>query len=197
MAHVESYPCHDISKQVIISFKRQIGESLARAFVKDFENAKLMIKQAKQYIIDRNIEQSRYMYLYASGTTAIASGLLGLIFWLLRGCVIGLIGETTFFCFLSFLIGALGAFLSVILRMGKTNLDFNASKKLHYMEAVSRIIAGMICALLVALCIKVGIILPLFNKIQSTRLAMIIGGLIAGSSERLAPSIIKKFDSSK
>ncbi|NHA03291.1 hypothetical protein G7092_05780 [Mucilaginibacter sp. HC2] len=197
MANVESYPCHDISNHIIISFKRQIGESLVRAFEKDFDNARLMIKQAKRYIIDRNMEQSRYMYLYACGIATLISGISGVLLWLLRNPIIGLTGETMFFALLSCLVGAFGAFLSVILRIGKTNLDFNASKKLHYMEAISRIIAGMICGFLIALCIKAGIILPIFNKIESTHLAMVLGGLIAGSSERLAPSIIKKFDSSK
>ncbi|WP_158991711.1 hypothetical protein [Mucilaginibacter sp. L196] len=197
MAHAESYPCHDISKHIIISFKRQIGESLVRAFEKDFENAKLMIKHAQEFIINRNIEQSRYMYLYASAVAALGAAVTGLILWLFRPFLIGLTGDPLFFCLLSFLAGVLGAFLSVILRMGKTNLDFNASKHLHYMEAASRIMAGMISGLLIALCIKTGIILPIFSKIQSTHSAMILGGLISGCSERLAPSIIKKFDGSK
>jgi F0F1-type ATP synthase assembly protein I len=81
--------------------------------------------------------------------------------------------------------------------MGNTNLDFNANNELHYMEAASKIIAGMISGFLIGLSIKSGILLPIFNNINSTHLAMILGGLIAGLSERLVPSIIQKIDGSK
>jgi hypothetical protein len=196
VAQVESIPCYDINEKIIISFKRQIGESLVRAFEDDFENAKKMIKAAQEFIINRNIEQSRYMYLSSSATTSGIATLIGFLLWLFHSYIIALIGETAFFSLLAFLAGALGALLSVILRMGKTNLDFSASKNLHYMEAASRIIAGMISGLIIALCIKCGVLFSIFSKLQSTHLAMIIGGLIAGCSERLAPSIIKKLDGS-
>ena len=78
--------------------------------------------------------------------------------------------------------------------MGKTILDYNASKKLHYLEGCSKIVAGMISALIVSLCIKTQILLPIFTKIDFANIAMILGGLIAGASERFAPSIINKLD---
>jgi hypothetical protein len=197
VAHAESIPCHDIDDKIIISFKRQIGESLVRAFEKDFQAGKQMIKTAQQFMINRNIEQSRFMYLASSAVITAAISGLAFICWLSRDFDIRLIGETAFYGIMAFLAGALGAFLSIMLRMGKTNLDYNASKNLHYMEAASRICAGMISGLLIGLCIKCGIFFSVFNKVESTHLAMIIGGLIAGCSERLAPSIIKKLDGTK
>ena len=114
--------------------------------------------------------------------------------WLTKDNSISLLGETVYYSTLATLIGALGALLSVILRMGKSNLDFNASKKLHYLEGSSRVVAGIISALIVAICIKSGILLPIFAKIESTHIAMILGGLVAGASERFAPSIINKLN---
>lgn len=190
----ESVPLNNLDEKVIISFKKQIGEALIRAFESDFENAKKMVKIAQDYILKRNIEQSRYMFLTSCGITSIISIFCFILLWLSRDFFISLIGETVFFITLSSLIGSLGALLSVILRMGKSNLDYNASKKLHYLEGSSRILAGIISALIVSLCIKTQILLPIFTKIESTNIAMILGGLIAGASERFAPSIINKLD---
>lgn len=196
-ASIESIPSEDLEEKVILNFKRQIGEALVRNFYFDFISANHMLQLAKNYMIDRNSDKSRYLYLKASGlVTTIVFAVLALN-WLLRIQIRELLGDNAFILFLCFCIGALGAFLSIILRMGNTNLDYNASKKLHYMEGSMKVIAGMISALLIGLCIKAGILLPVFNKVESTNIAMLIGGLIAGSSERLAPSIIKKVESSK
>lgn len=197
IANIESIPCDNLEEKIVLNFKRQIGEALIRNFERDFDNAGKMLELAKQYIIARSSEKSRFLYLKSSGITAISAMFLGIVSWFLREIIIELIGNTVFFVWLSFLIGALGALLSIILRIGKTNLDYHATDKLHYLEGSSKIFAGMISALLVALCIKAEIIVPVIKDLNSTHLAMIIGGLIAGASERLAPSIIKKIDGKK
>jgi len=190
----ESTPINHIDEKVVIGFKRQLGEALVRAFEGDYDNARKMVKLAQDFILQRNIEQSRFMFLISCGVTTAVALLIAIIFWLIREPLIVNIGNTAFFIVLSVLIGSFGALLSVILRMGKTILDYNASKKLHYLEGSSRVIAGMISAFIVALCIKTGILLPIFTKIESTNIAMVLGGLIAGASERFAPSIINKLD---
>lgn len=190
----ESIPLNYLDEKVVISFKKQIGEALIRAFECDYENAKKMVKIAQDYILKRNIEQSRYMFLKSCAISSFISVFLFILLWLFRDFFLSIMGKTVFYITLSSLIGALGALLSVILRMGKSNLDYNASKKLHYLEGSSRIIAGIISALIVSLCIKTQILLPIFTKIESTNIAMILGGLIAGASERFAPSIINKLD---
>lgn len=190
----ESIPLNYLDEKVVISFKKQVGEALIRAFECDFDNARKMIKLAQEYILKRSIEQSRYMFLISCGSTSFISISFFILFWLFRNFLLPITGESVFYVALSSLIGALGALLSVILRMGKAHLDYNASKKLHYLEGSSRIIAGIISALIVSLCIKTQVLLPIFTKIESANIAMILGGLIAGSSERFAPSIINKLD---
>jgi len=196
-AQIESFIIQGLDLKEILNFKRQIGEALVRNFEHDFESAKQMLKFAKEYIINRNIDKSRFLYLKASGILTLTVLIIGIFAWLFRFQVINYIGITAFFLLLASINGSLGSFLSIILRMGNTNLDFNANNELHYMEAASKIIAGMISGFLIGLSIKSGILLPIFNNINSTHLAMILGGLIAGLSERLVPSIIQKIDGSK
>lgn len=190
----ESIPLDNISDKIVQNFKKQLGEALIRAFEKDYENAHKMVLKAKEFILKRSIEESRFMFLTSCGTTALVSLILIIILWLTRDCARNLLGEGVYFLLITSLVGSIGALLSVILRTGKFNLDFNASKKLHYLEGTSRIVAGMISAVIVGICIKTGLLLPVFSKIESTNIAMILGGLIAGASERFAPSIIDKLD---
>jgi len=197
IAYLESIPLDDLKEKTIINYKRQIGEALVRNFRNDYYNAHKMLELAKDYIIDRNADKSRFLYLKASGLITLIAISFGSLSWLFRDLIINIIGITAFYLWLSFLIGSLGAYLSITLRMGKTNLDYHATKKLHYMEGTTKVFAGMISGLLVALCIKAGILLPVFEKVGSTHLAMVIGGLIAGASERLAPSLIRKIEGNK
>lgn len=190
----ENTSINHLDEKVVIGFKRQLGEALVRAFEGDYDNARKMVKLAQDYIYKRNIEQSRYIFLVSCGLTTAISMFIAILFWLFREQLILNIGNTVFFIALSVLTGSFGALLSVILRMGKTTLDYNASEKLHYLEGSSRIVAGMISAFIVSLCIKTGILLPIFTKVESTNIAMVLGGLIAGASERFAPSIINKLD---
>lgn len=197
IAKAECIPTNQLEERTVINFKRQLGEALVRAFEKDYENARHMVEIAEEYVSNRNIEQSRYMYLTSSGTTALIFLLMGFLLWLLRDFASHYIGKEILFVILAFHAGAFGALLSVILRMGKTNLDYHASRSLHNLEGASRIFAGMISGLLVGLSIKAGILFPIFEKAESTHWAMILGGVLAGASERFAPSIIKKLDNVK
>jgi hypothetical protein len=189
-----SIPIGNLDEKIVIGFKIQLGEALIRAFESDFDNAHKMVMHAQDFINKRSIEQSRFMFLTSCGLSAGISAIIFLLLWLIRDSIILAIGETFLYLTLASLIGGIGALLSVILRMGNSNLDFNASKKLHYIEGSSRVVAGMISALLISLCIKTQILLPIISNIESTHLAMILGGLVAGASERFAPSIINKLD---
>lgn len=196
-ASIESIPCDDLEDKVIVNFKRQVGEALVRNFHFDFVNATKMLALSREYIVDRNADKSRYLYLKASGVTTLFFSFWLVVFWLCRNLLIQEIGMDAFILSLCLFAGSLGAFLSIVLRVGNTNLDYHASKKLHFMEGGTKVVAGSISAFLIALCIKSGILLPIFTKVESTHLAMFIGAMIGGASERLAPSIIKKIEGSK
>ncbi len=193
----ENIPCDNLEEKLVLNFKRQLGEALVRNFQHDFINAQRMIDIAAHYITDRNAEKSRFLLLVACSTvTGIVVG-AGVIFWLCRASMQQIFSVTVFYILLAIAAGALGAFLSVILRIGKVELNCHASKALHNMEGATKIFAGMISAFLVALCIKCEIILPVFSNIEATHYAMILGGLIGGAAERLAPSIIQTLGNNK
>lgn len=193
-AKTECIPSNHQERNILLNFKRMIGEAIVCILDRDYKNAEYMLNAAECFIVERNMEQSRFWYLTASGATALFIGTLGLVLWYFRTVTILLIGGTAFFLILSCTAGALGSLLSVIMRLGKSTMNPAAGKNLHYLEGFFKIIAGCISALLIALSVYLGLLVPIFSRIEHTFTAMIFAGLIAGASERWAPSLISNIE---
>ncbi|WP_157137942.1 hypothetical protein [Herbaspirillum lusitanum] len=175
-------------------FRRLLGEALTYSFEKDPLTAKKIVEAAIQYWNARSEETSRRWYLSSS---AICSGffvLLGFMLWIDRLTYISRFGETVFWLLLSSCAGALGTLLSVIVRSGDLKVDADAGKSLHWLEAGSRVIAGAISAVVVVLAIRSDMIFGNFSANGHMNLFTFLASIAAGSGERLATSIISKFD---
>ncbi|MBF0550436.1 MAG: hypothetical protein HQK60_07865 [Deltaproteobacteria bacterium] len=194
-ASIECIPIEHISETVRLSFKRMLGEGIARSLEHDYENAKKMLDSAEAFIQARNGELARSWYLSGSFRTAGLAIIAGLVLWLIRDYAVPFLGQTLFDLMIASVAGATGALLSVIMRMGDATLDSAAGRNMHLLESASRIVAGMISAIVVASAIKADLIFPIFSKLSCPQVAIVLAGLVAGSSERLAPSIIRKIES--
>ena len=169
-----------------------LGEAVARLLdVKDVKQAKRVLTYARSYIAARNAENVRLWYLSASGIATLVAGATIWVIWLAReplhvepkgiAYALGIGG------------GALGAFLSILLRSESVPKDISAGKKLYYAEAIAKVLAGMIGALLVALGIETKLFFG--NVIGDPQLALIaMFGIVAGMSERLVPSLVTKVE---
>jgi hypothetical protein len=78
----------------------------------------------------------------------------------------------------------------VIGRTGKQHFDCSAGKRLHYLEAASRIWAGAISGVLVSLAVHAEIFLTAITHNGNMQAIMMLAALSSGISERLAVSII-------
>lgn len=178
----------DISTR--INFKRMIGEAVSRNLACYYDTAEKMLNMAENYISARNSEVSRYWYLSSCLIVTSMFVIMGCTLWWFRDHLVFYTGSFLLMLLLTSVAGGLGSLLSVILRMGTSNLDAAAGRCLHSLEGASKIFCGAISAVLVGLAMNAEIILPIFSKIGKTNAAMIFAGLIAGASERWAPSII-------
>lgn len=182
-------------KDVKFSAKRILGEALARVFRCDRENALEAIAKARQFIANKSREVSRYWTLQAcTGSAALATALGVLAIWQ-ENTLVALFGKTPYVLLLAACAGAMGALLSVILRLGKLSFDSSAERRLHIAEGVTRVVAGGISGILVGALVKLGVFLPVFLHAGLTTTAVCAAALIAGASERLAPTIITKVES--
>jgi hypothetical protein len=192
-ALVEAIPNDHFGDAIRLNFARLIGEAHVRALEHDYGNARTMLQAAENYITQRNQEISRYWYLSASGLVAMAAAAAAAVLWVFRSCAIGVVGEDALSMFLVAACGGMGALLSIIQRMGESNLDSSAGKHLHFMEGGSRIVAGMLSGVVAVLAIRADILAPALLKDASSYSAMFLVAFVFGFSERLAPSIVGRF----
>lgn len=194
MALLESLPNHDLKDKIRLSYKRMLGEAIARSLSHDYVNAVKILDNARRFFDARQGELARSWYLTTSGIMTIGIGLIGLLIWYTRTPIRTSIGWLAFWLVMSAVAGAAGAFLSIVMRMGKATLDSAAGKTLHQLECASRILAGMIFAVIVALAVYSEMILPVFRKSQHPHAFILLIALVAGASERFAPSIIETLE---
>jgi len=193
-AIVEITPCGHLDDSTRLDFKRLVAEATARAIDNDFASAEKMLVDAEKFVNNRNQEISRFWYLSASGAVAAIVVIVGLCLWLLRQSIIPITGYIAFYAAVSAVAGALGALLSIILRMGRSHLDCSSGKKLHYLEATSRIVAGCISGVAMFLAIKAGVVGEAVLNAPGSLSGQMLLAIMAGASERWMPSIISKFD---
>jgi hypothetical protein len=196
-AVLEATPLTGLSEPARLDFKKMLGEAVACSFGRDYAGAKSMLAAAGRYLRDRCEETSRYWYLLASGWMTLPYLIIGLLVWFYRAPVATSLGSDSVWLVLACVAGAIGALLSVIGRSGRLRFDCTAGRRLHNLEGASRIWAGSISGVLAALAVKFGIILPTVGGEDQKVGFMIIAAIAAGSGERLATSIISKFDSSR
>jgi hypothetical protein len=194
VGHLEALSMSRLSPEHRLPFRRLLGESLARALSeRTSTNALAILDHAEKYLNARSRERARTWYLSAA---AIATSLVMLIvgiFWLRRGVMTDLIGGTGFEIVLGAGAGSLGSLLSIITRSNEISMDASAGSKVHYLEAVARIVVGVAGACIVALAIKANLVLGSINAINSLALLIVIC-IIAGASERLVPNLIKQIE---
>ena len=194
-ALLEATPCEGCKPPTLRQFKRLVAEAIAFNIALDYSGAEQTLDSAELFIRSRNEETSRFWYLHGSFWMAAAFAVTGYATWVYRDYFSLLLTPLGMWLALSAAAGAIGALLSVIWRSGKLKLDTSAGSALHYMEAVSRIWAGALSGFLVALAIKCELLLTAFAKGENKHGIMILAALAAGTGERMAGSIISKFES--
>lgn len=175
--------------------RRRIGEGLARCFSGNpKKNSLAALSDVELDLKARNKEISWKWYFLSAMRLTSGLVLCFAILWLMRDYVKAHTGKVAFEVTLGVLCGGLGALLSVISRSNRIIMDANAGKPLHELEGLSRIGAGLIGALLVALSIKAGLILGGTHFSGSSFALLLACCMVAGASERLVPSLVVSFE---
>ncbi len=193
-ATIECIPNDHQRRSIRTNFKRMIGEGVARALKSDFTNAQKILERAYDYITSRNIEIARYWQLTTSLIAGIIAAFFGILLWSLRGAAISAWGATGTFAILSSFAGAIGATFSIVFRIGGAQITSEADRSLHVLEAFSRIIAGSISGLIFGFLIRIGVIAPFLNNSSNVDIVIIATAILAGASERWAPSLIEQVE---
>lgn len=194
-AALECAPCHGLSNGIRKQYKRLIGEALTFNFEDDYDAARRMLEEAKAYIRARSEEISRYWYLSASSIMAAVMIVIGALIWIFREPISAYLTADFIWLCLAAAAGSSGAWLSVIGRSGQLKFDCSAGAALHYLEGASRIWAGALSGVLVALAVKSGFVLAPLSRNGDSLIVVMVAAFAAGAGERLATSIVSTFDS--
>lgn len=197
VATIEATPCAGLGAQMKLQFKRLIGEGVARGLAHDYEGAQDILTAAADYILARSQELSRFWYLSASSLMTCPFLAMGGILWVCRDAAVAAVGEGPFWLAMSAAAGAAGALLSVIGRAGRLPFDSSSGKRLHYLEGSSRIWAGSLSGVFVALSVRAGLVLTAFTGGGRMPAIMILGAMVAGTGERLVNSIMADLESAR
>lgn len=192
----EAAQLSDYSPEVKHHYLRLLGEALVHWIEGDASTSSKMIEGAVAYLRERSEETSRQWYLSAGISSAGLFCIAGILAWLFRTRMIEILGLNGFMLFLSVCFGAVGAMFSIIIRSGTLMFSSNAGRKLHCLEASSRIAAGAVSAAIVYFAIKSELVLGSIFHDSSNSMLLFLATLTAGTGERLATSIISRFNDS-
>ena len=183
-----------LDAQRILRFKRLVGEAIVCCLECQYDAALSALGFARDYLRERTQEVSRFWYLSFSMLFAVPFSLIACLFWLERGSLVPSIGTGAFWLVIAGCSGALGALLSVMSRTGNLAFSSSSGKRLHRLEALSRISVGVLSGGLIGLAIQSQLFLSPLVSGSQPHLIIIIAAFAAGAGERLAPSIIAGFD---
>ena len=186
----ERKPTGGLSNEAILSFKTIVGEAIVNCLEGNYEGTYEILEQADEFRVDRVIEKSREWRLVF--TTLIAAVII-FIAILINTKKIQIWGELLPYISLGAWAVA-GACLSMILRSGNLKNASYAGKWLHFIESGCRLIGGFITGQIVYLGIKSGILFSSLVSANNSQYIICLLALLAGASERFAPSIITKID---
>lgn len=186
----EHKPTEGLSEASILSFKTIVGEAIVNCLENNLDGSSDILKQADEFRLDRVVEKSREWYL--SFTVTLSS--ISILFAILISSKNIPIWEGVLE---NINIGAwaiAGACLSIILRSGNMQNASYAGMKLHFIESGCRLIGGFISGQIVYLGIKSGILFASLVDTNHSQYIISFLALLAGASERFAPSIITKIE---
>jgi hypothetical protein len=177
-------------------FRTMLGESLARLFDEmETANALAILSEAKDYLTTRSSELGRVYYLLASlGCTVLVLAIV-LYLWGHRAWMLEFFGTADAVdVIVGIGMGTLGAFFSFLQRSSTLSITSSAGRNVYIVEAAMRAMAGGLGGFLVALAIKTGLLLAQVGRSDRPLLLLMLFCLVAGSSERAVPVLMKRFE---
>jgi hypothetical protein len=181
----------------LVPVRRLLAEAVARTFSGGPESekaARKMLLDARTYLNDRKAEMARIWMLSAAGVFALLALLVMLVVWLNRVALeqwfSPQIVETVYGAGL----GALGAFMSLLMRSAKIKVAAGAGRAIHYVEALSRVAIGAVGAVLVVLAVRANLLLGIANSAGGDSSLLYLLCLVSGVSESLMPGLIAQVE---
>jgi hypothetical protein len=170
-----------------------VGNAIARMLEKSEQPVIIeSLTNAETFLNDRMKEKAKIWFLSSSFLTLFLASISIILYSTFLNNNYTYQNINIFELFLSTCFGALGAMISIIRRSNKLNINLSSGRTIHYIEGTTRILVGMIGALLLFLLIKADIFLGILSTSSYSFSFLLSICMAAGGSERLVPSLIKQ-----
>ncbi len=187
-----------LSSRNIRRFRCMLGEGTARALEGHFDEARDVLDRAETFVNAQTRAAARYAYFVAGAVWLGLALLVTLGTWAARATLKKFLGDGVVDLVTAAGAGATGAFFSILLQMRNAPVDPSSERRQQYADAGARILMGMIGAVVVALCVRSGIVLPQLKPViagSTGHAGLLLACTVAGFSERLAPALINRLAS--
>ena len=197
IGHLETLSITQLSKTQREPFARLLGEAMARILGGGEEKeAEEVLDKANSYLDARGSENARRWYLegvfFASFVALTAAAIL---FWV-RTKTSNATWLNSVEIIIGAMMGSVGALLSITSRSETIHLEAVAGPDIHRFEGAIRVLVGMVGGFVAAVAIKADLLLGVFHSLTHPFLGLIAACIVAGSSERLVPGLIRNMGKS-
>ncbi len=196
LSALEAEPIQHLAAAVRHSFRSLLADGVARLLDEHaVDNAMAVFDRAETYLANRSNEAARFVYLVWGSVPTLLSIVAAVVLWLYRTELDHAFVPGFTVAAVSGCMGGVGAFLSIFLRITAVDLDARAGKRLLAVECVLRIFVGVAAATAVGWAINANLLLGFTATLAGGWIGTkMLLGLLAGSSERVMPTLMKKFD---
>lgn len=177
---IEAAPCKQLSEQERMSFKKILGAAMVSAFEESYDDAETLMAQAQTFLRQRTEERSRKWMLFGSTVLMFALALL------MRLCFNANIRTPSLF-------GLLGAYVSIVGHSGTRQANANAGKPLHWLEALVRLVVGMILGNIGVEFFKCPLAPELGRELCVSDAGLKIVAFVSGLIDAFIPSMISAY----
>lgn len=183
-------------KKDTTKFKYLIGEGMARVLDdRSTERAMLMLNDVEARLKAEAKHILKTYYIVGSIVTTCLAIFTFLFFWINSSYITYAFSWKAQTVILAALCGGIGAFVSSFFRSVNFEGDITIPNWVYSLDGFLRIFYGIVAGLIITLAIKSNLILGVVNDQTSATIELLFFfGLIAGASESLIPSLIKKIE---
>lgn len=188
----EAIPVQFLSEKDQYEYKLKLGQAHGMRYMGCYNIVPRMVNNAIRYVETRNAEVVRRITMHFA--TVLLLVVIGL-FLLIKGLKwLGLFSSwlpaISLGTFFAFVMGVVGAYVSQWIRLRSYAPIVYGDKKNIWIDTLCRMLVGGISALIAVLAVRCGLLFPSLVDIPE---ALGFVGFIFGFSERLIPSLLKKF----
>lgn len=176
---VEALPCKHLAKREWMAFKKMVGASIVAALYKNYDTAQNLIANAQAYLDKRTPERSR-LWITISASIAIV------VLYLLLPYAKGINTKPLFY-------GALGSYIAIIYRSGRSQIDASAGLLIHICDTLIKLGAGMIQGKLCILLLSTPFAPEITKSIIISPEAMLAAAFVAGLVDKFVPSLVSSY----